>query len=105
METVIVALRAKIKALRGAEIERRYGADPEYLRALDDIDGWAAGQPDYEMWVRRFAVALHRDCVLEWDAIAAVDPGRALTLHDSDAHYGRAHDLERRLFPELDTTA
>jgi hypothetical protein len=30
-----------------------------------------------------------------------VDPGRALTMHSFDAHYGQAHDLVRRVFPEL----
>ena len=58
--------------------------------------------PSYEQRVEQMAAALHRDCELEWDAIAVVDPARLITQHAIDAHYGRAHDLVRRIWPELD---
>ena len=47
--------------------------------------------------VQAMADALHEDCRLEWQAIAAVDPQRQVTQHMADAHYGQAHDLVRRL--------
>src|SRR5690348_14605064 len=56
----------------------------------------------YERHVQAVADALHEDCRLEWQAIAVVDPGRAVTQHMADAHYGKAHDLTRRLWPFLD---
>lgn len=52
---------------------------------------------DYSAWVKEVATALHEDCVLEWQAIAVTDPTRQVTMHMTDAHYGRAHDLVRRL--------
>jgi hypothetical protein len=52
---------------------------------------------EYERRVGAVADALHQECLLEWQAIDAVDPSRLLTLHGVDAHYGRAHDLVRRL--------
>ena len=58
----------------------------------------AAAMPQsYEQWVDRVARALHDDCELEWQAIATVDPSRQITMHMADAHYGKAHDLVRRL--------
>lgn len=66
-------------------------------RRLDE-EGVQFGDPDsYEAWVERVAAALHDDCELEWQAIAVTDPTRAVTKHLADAHYGRAHDLVRRL--------
>lgn len=53
--------------------------------------------PTYETWVQKVADALHETCLNEWRAIAAVNPERAITQHMSDAHYGQAHDLVRRL--------
>lgn len=68
----------------------------------------AAGY-DYETWVGRVADAIHEACRLEWQAIAVVDPGRQVTQHAADAHYGMAHDLVRRLGlardPATDTRA
>jgi hypothetical protein len=58
--------------------------------------------PSYEQRVEQMAAALHRDCELEWQAIGHVEPERLITQHMSDAHYGRAHDLVRRIWPELD---
>ncbi len=60
--------------------------------------------PGYSQRVEQVAAALHEECRLEWQAIAAVDPGRALTMHMADAHYGLAHNLVRRIWPELDTS-
>lgn len=54
-------------------------------------------EPGYADRVKAMAVALHEDCRLEWQAIAVVDPGRMVTMHGADAHYGKAHDLVRRL--------
>jgi hypothetical protein len=51
----------------------------------------------YEEWVERVADAIHETCRNEWRAIVAVDPGRQFTQHLTDAHYGMAHDLVRRL--------
>lgn len=51
----------------------------------------------YEAWVQRVAAALHEDCILEWKAILVVDPKRELTQHATDTHYGKAHNLVRRL--------
>jgi hypothetical protein len=53
--------------------------------------------PDYGRWVDLVAAALHQDCLLDWQAIRVVDPGRGVTQHGIDAHWGRAHDLVRRL--------
>jgi hypothetical protein len=52
---------------------------------------------DYATLVERMAEALHDDCRLEWQAIEAVDPSRQVTMHEADAHLGKAHDLVRRL--------
>jgi hypothetical protein len=60
---------------------------------------------EYARRVGQMAAALHRDCELEWDAIAVVDPGRMVTMHTADRHLGQAHDLVRRIFPELDSAA
>jgi hypothetical protein len=51
----------------------------------------------YEAEVERVAAALHETCLLEWNAIRAVDPERQVTQHAVDAHYELAHDLVRRL--------
>lgn len=51
----------------------------------------------YEHRVGAMADALHETCRLEWQAIAVVDPDRLITQHGTDAHYGQAHDLVRRL--------
>ena len=51
----------------------------------------------YARDVQRMAEALHDDCRLEWQAIKAVDPSRQVTVHEADAHLGKAHDLVRRL--------
>lgn len=59
-----------------------------------DVDGLA-----YEQRVQQMADALHVDCLLEWQAIAAVDDTRQITQHMADAHYSRAHDLVRRIWP------
>lgn len=56
----------------------------------------------YEQRVQAVADALHEDCLLEWQGIRAVNPGRLITQHSADAHYGKAHNLVRRLWPELD---
>lgn len=56
---------------------------------------------EYERRVEQMAAALHQDCILEWQAIAVVDPGRLVTQHFADAHYGKAHDLVRRIWPAL----
>ena len=63
----------------------------------------ASGELDaeYSRQVQRFAEALHETCRLEWQAIGVVDPERQVTQHMADAHYGQAHDLVRRLHPEL----
>lgn len=67
--------------------------------------GWlVVRQPEalaYEQRVKQIADALHETCRLEWQAIAAVDPERAVTMHFPDAHYGLAHDLVRRVFPDI----
>jgi hypothetical protein len=52
------------------------------------------------------ADALHEDCRLEWQAEVAVNPRvRYVEQHLADLHYGRAHDLVRRIWPELGETA
>lgn len=88
---------------------------PKTFTVLDRLRAALAAAPEdgaggeaatrYETEVERFAAALHEDCRLEWQAIAVTDPGRMVTQHAVDAHYGRAHDLVRRLHPELDAAA
>lgn len=56
----------------------------------------------YEARVERLAAALHEDCLLEWQAVAVVDPTRQVTLHGWNAHYEQSHALVRRIWPELD---
>jgi hypothetical protein len=40
--------------------------------------------------VARLAKAMHAYCEREWQAVAAGNPGRALTLHGADAHTDEA---------------
>lgn len=61
-----------------------------------------AKPPDYERRVVLVAEALHGDCVLAWQAIEAIEPDRPVERHEHTAHYGQAHNLVRRLWPELD---
>ena len=77
------------------------------LRVMNSAfdDDARSDAPSYEQRVEQMAAALHEDCRLEWQAIGAVDPGRLVTMHAVDAHYGRAHDLVRRIWPELDRAA
>ena len=56
----------------------------------------------YERRVKQTASALHEECRLEWQAIRVADPGRMVTQHGVDAHYGLAHNLVRRIWPKLD---
>jgi hypothetical protein len=62
-----------------------------------DQKGRGVKSRTYEEWVLQMALALHKECELEWQAIAVHDPTRQVTMHMADAHYGRAHDLVRRL--------
>jgi hypothetical protein len=73
------------------------------LARLRDLGYSVVPTPSYETRVQQMANALHEDCRLEWQAIAVADPERQVTQHMADAHYGQAHDLVRRIWPELDT--
>lgn len=64
---------------------------------MSDREPQPLDSTDYEARVQAMADAIHEDCVLEWQAIRAVDPGRMVTQHMADAHFGRAHDFVRRL--------
>jgi hypothetical protein len=60
---------------------------------------------EYAERVQQMADALHQDCTIEANARYAVDPVPDPwqgDLHDSTRHYARAHDLVRRLWPQLD---
>lgn len=95
------ALRAE-GFVRG--MARRYGRfnDIYWQQSAEVLIAHIAAAPvppalDYETQVGRMADALHEDCLLELQAVAVVDPGRLVTQHGPDAHYGKAHDLVRRL--------
>lgn len=79
--------------------------DGDTFRTTEYIDALPATPPasadveaaSYEDWVDRVADAIHETCRNEWRAITLVDPKRMVTQHGTDAHYGMAHDLVRRL--------
>jgi hypothetical protein len=85
MSSLACTLDACIEAMRSAP------SDPPTDPDLRDKDA------RYEAWVERIAAAEHEDCILEWKAVAVADPGRMVTQHMADAHWGHAHDLVRRL--------
>jgi hypothetical protein len=55
---------------------------------------------DYAQRVEQMAAALHEDCLLRWQAVQAT--GGTWQADKPFDHLGRAHDLVRRIFPELD---
>ena len=94
--------------LRGKIARAKYPLDAYDAGIQDVIDATrraalvSEGGLDYAARVEQVAAALHADCLLEWQAAAVVDPGRLVTQHMADAHYGQAHGLVRRIWPELD---
>jgi hypothetical protein len=59
----------------------------------------------YAFRVEQVAAALHADCELAANARLAIDPLRdpwQRDQHGPQRHYGQAHHLVRRIWPQLD---